>query len=113
MAKPATEPCPSCGTAVSRRAFDCPSCGHPIRKARRGPFGILVKWLFIAFNILMLILLFGYLVSSGEVMNDLTTEAEQAGAAIGATLGTGMLLVIWVLGDVILGLATLLSRPRR
>lgn len=31
--------CPSCGKDVSPKAFDCPHCGHPLRKPKRGFFG--------------------------------------------------------------------------
>jgi hypothetical protein len=42
-----------------------------------------------------------------------TSEAEQAGRAIGGAIGSGMLLTMWALGDIILGLFVLLSRGRK
>jgi hypothetical protein len=84
-----------------------------LRKPRRGFFGVIFKWLLILFNIAMIIWLFTYFASLGELMDQTSGEAEQAGAAIGATLGTGFLLFIWVIGDIILGLATLLTRPSK
>ena len=47
------------------------------------------------------------MVGAGEVVQQATSEAEQAGAAIGATLGVGMLIGLWfigVLGALVLGL---------
>ena len=38
------------------------------------------------------------------------SDATTAGMQIGATIGTGLLLFLWVAGSVILGLFTLLSR---
>ena len=108
-----TKTCPSCTKEISPKAFDCPHCGHPLRKPRRGFFGVIFKWLLILFNIAMIIWLFTYFASLGELMDQTSGEAEQAGAAIGATLGTGFLLFIWVIGDIILGLATLLTRPSK
>jgi hypothetical protein len=105
--------CPSCGKDVSAKAFDCPHCGHPIRKPKRGFFGKLFKWMLILFNILMVIWLFGYWAQIGDMTSDMTSDAERAGAAIGGTLGTGMILTTWVIGDIILGLATLLTKPRK
>lgn len=108
-----TTTCPSCSKDVSPKAFDCPHCGHPIRKPKRGFFGFVFKWLFILFNVSMLIWLFSYFVQLGEMTSDLTSDAEKAGAAIGGTLGTGIILITWVIGDVILGLLTLLTRPSK
>lgn len=105
--------CPSCNGVVSPKAFDCPHCGHPIRKPKRGFFGVLFKWMLIVFNMAMLAWLFTYLAQIGEIMEGAGSEAEQAGAALGGTMGVGFLLVTWVLGDIILGLATLLTRPRK
>lgn len=105
--------CPSCAGAVSPEAFDCPHCGHPLRRARRGPVGLLFKWLLILFNLAMLAWVVSYLADAGARLERLTTEAERAGAGLGLTLGTGFLLAIWAAGDVVLGLMVLLTRPRR
>lgn len=105
--------CPSCSQTVSPKAFDCPNCGHPLRKPKRGFFGKLFKWSLIGFNALMLAWLIGGSMAATEVANTATSEAEQAGAAIGTAIGVGMILVLWVIGDIILGLATLLTRPSK
>lgn len=105
--------CPSCASNVSPRAYDCPSCGHPLRKLKRGPVGFVFKWMFILFNILMLASLVLGMGSSGEVMQTATSEAERAGAAIGTTIGFGMILTLWVMGDIILGLLVLFTRPKK
>lgn len=104
--------CPECEAQVSESAFKCPNCGVQLRKAKRGFFGTLFKWGFIAFNILMAIWVFSYWGTVGELSSTATSEAEQAGAAIGATIGTGMLFGIWVIGDIILGLFVLFTRPK-
>lgn len=75
----------------------------------RTPFGKFVKFLFAAFNILMLIWLVTYW-SDISGMLDQGDEYSQAGAAIGSALGTGLILAIWALGDVVLGIAVLLTR---
>ncbi|MEM7734036.1 MAG: zinc ribbon domain-containing protein [Pseudomonadota bacterium] len=105
--------CPSCGNQVSPKAFDCPQCGHPLRKPKRGFFGKIFKWSLILFNILMIVWMVSYLGTIGSHLDGATSEAEEAGMAIGGTIGVGMILVFWVLGDIILGLATLLTRPSR
>lgn len=114
MARTATQTsCPSCGASVSAQAYDCPGCGHPLRKPRRGPFGWLAKWLFIGFNVFMLIWLVSGLSATGDLIQGTTDEIERAGAAIGATIGLSFVVGLWVAGDVILGLLVLLTRPRK
>jgi hypothetical protein len=105
--------CASCNGKVSTKAYDCPHCGHPIRKPKRGFFGFIFKWLLIIFNLLMIAWLLSYWSKLGEMTSSTMSSAEQAGAAIGGTLGTGLLFGIWVVGDIILGLATLLTRARK
>ena len=105
--------CPSCTKEVSDRAFDCPHCGHPIRKPKRGFFGILFKWALILFNVFMIIWMIGYIGVLSEKPEGAESEAYKAGATLGGAIGIGMLLVLWVIGDIILGLATILTRPRK
>ena len=79
----------------------------------RSGFGKVIKWLFIAFNILMLIWVIGGIVSVGEISETAVNDAERAGAAIGATVGIGMLLFLWGIGDLILGLFVLFTRRKK
>jgi len=104
--------CPECQAEVSDSAFKCPKCGVQLRKPKRGFFGTLFKWGFIGFNILMVVWLFSYWGSVGDIASTAGSEAEKAGIAVGATLGTGMLFGIWVFGDIILGLFVLFTRPK-
>ncbi|MEQ8258078.1 MAG: hypothetical protein RH980_18695 [Roseovarius confluentis] len=108
-----TNACPSCEGSVSSKAFDCPHCGHPIRKPKRGFFGKLIKWSFIGFNIAMLAWLVAYWIEVGDMSAGLASEAERTGAAIGGTIGTGVLISFWGFGAVILGLFVLFTRPRK
>ena len=104
--------CPECSTEVSDTAMKCPKCGVQLRKTKRGIFGKLVKWSFIGFNLLMVIWLFSYWGSIGDIANTAGSEAGRAGATIGGTIGTGILLGIWGFGDIILGLFVLFTRPK-
>jgi ssDNA-binding Zn-finger/Zn-ribbon topoisomerase 1 len=103
--------CKECGAEVSSEAYKCPKCGLQLRKAKRGFFGKIIKWLFIGFNLLMLFWLISYMGTVGEAVAT-GNEAESTGAAIGGTIGTGMLMSIWVFGDIILGLLVLFTRPK-
>jgi len=104
--------CPECGSNVSEKAHKCPSCGHIIRTPKRGPIGFIIKWAFILFNLLMIWWLISYFASVGELASNNDTDAEKAGTAIGATLGTGLIASIWVVGDIILGILVLFTRPK-
>ena len=104
--------CPECQAEVSSTALKCPKCGFALRKPKRGLLGKLFKWTFILFNVLMILWLVGYFGTVGEIVGSSTSDAEQAGAAVGATIGTGMILTFWVLGDIILGLLVLFTKPK-
>lgn len=104
--------CPECTAEVSDAALKCPKCGVQLRKLKRGFFGKLFKFLFVVFNILMILWLFSYFSSISDLSKTTSSSAEQAGTAIGATIGTGMLLFLWGFGDIILGLLVLFTRPR-
>ena len=104
--------CPECSTDVSDTALTCPKCGVQLRKPKRGFFGTLFKWIFILFNLLMVGWLISYFGSIGELANTTGSEAGKAGAAIGGAIGTGMILGIWAVGDVILGALVMFTRPK-
>lgn len=84
-----------------------------VETRKRGLFGKLVKYAFILFNVLMIAWLASYAGQIGDTMNGAQSEAYKAGAAIGGGIGTMMLFVIWVFGDIILGIAVALSRGKR
>lgn len=104
--------CPECNAEVSDAAFKCPKCAYQIKKPKRGCLGGILKWAFILFNILMIVWLVSYFGTIGEALDSSTSEAQKTGTAIGGTMGTGMLLSIWVIGDIILGLFVLFTRPK-
>lgn len=76
-------------------------------------FGKVVKWLFIIFNIFMIIALFRGCAATSEIITNAQTEAERAGAGIGTALGMGALLIFWVIGDIIIGIVVLLTRRKK
>ncbi len=79
----------------------------------RTTFGKLVKWIFIGFNILMLIWMVVGMGAAGDATNSAVNDAERAGAAIGTGLGFMMILFVWALGDVVLGLFVLFTRRKK
>lgn len=111
MAKSAIIECPSCSHHVSTSAQSCPSCGAVLRKSKRGFFGKLVAFAFWGFNILMILWIWSGTQNAAETSKGLT-GAEAAGAAIGTGIGVTLLVMIWVIGAIILGLMTLLTRPK-
>lgn len=105
--------CPECKSEVSDTAYKCPKCGITIKKPRRGFFGRLYMGLFVLFNIIMAIWLFYYWGGMGKVIAlEGQSDAYQAGTALGATIGTGIIFAFWALGDIILGMLVLLTRPK-
>ncbi|EKM3640643.1 zinc ribbon domain-containing protein [Salmonella enterica] len=104
--------CPECHKDVSDSAFKCPSCGKTLKKAQRTIIGKVIKWLFILFNILMILWVIFGLGGAGDIYSSAQSSAEQAGAAIGTGLAIGMIATIWVVGDIIIGILVLLTRPK-
>lgn len=104
--------CKECNAEVSDKANSCPKCGAKLRTPKRGLFGKVVKYTFILFNLLMLWWMIAGVGGAADTINTAGSEAEQAGAAIGTGLGAMMIMFIWVVGDVILGLFVLFTRPK-
>ena len=77
-------------------------------KRIRSTFGKIVKWVFIAFNLLMLVWLVGGMGAVSKI--PVHSDAERVGQAIGAVLGFSALVAIWFWGDLFLGLFVLLTR---
>jgi len=104
--------CPECSQEVSETALKCPSCGYKINEPKRSFFGKIIKWSFIIFNLIMLL----WAVAGGGTVSDgvasAGSDAEAAGAAIGGALGMGMIFILWVIGDIILGIFVLFTRPK-
>lgn len=78
----------------------------------RGPIGNFFKWLFILFNGLMLFWLFSYWINISDLVSNTSSEIESAGAAIGSTIGTGIILTTWALGAIFLGIPVMLTKGK-
>lgn len=81
-----------------------------ITRRRRGPFGWVIAVLFWGFNALMVAWLISYLGLIGDHLGDSADEATQAGTVIGGAIGSGFLLFIWFIGDIILGIMMFFTR---
>ena len=86
--------------------------GYREIKGKRGIFGHLVLLSFIGFNLLMLAWLVFGLGGATDGYQEMSA-AEQTGAAIGTGIGAMMILVIWAVGDIILGIPLLFTRPSK
>ena len=80
-------------------------------RAPRSRFGRIVKWAFIGFNLVMLVLALG---NCGLVLP--YVAAEDPEVAMGAGMFAAMLALgiwgLWPVGAIILGLATLMTRGK-
>lgn len=84
-----------------------------VEKYQRGFFGKFFKYAFILFNVLMLVWVVGGFMNASGGFGKLSSDAERAGAAIGTAMGVGLLLTLWVIGDIILGLFVLFTRGKK
>lgn len=90
------------------------------RRPRRGFFGTLFKLLFIVFNLLMVLWMAGGIMALSnpdleltEIAKHTDPETMEAARMLGGGIGLTFILFVWALGDIILGLFVLLTRPRR
>lgn len=81
-----------------------------IETRKRGFFGRICKWIFILFNLAMAFWLISYLGSVSQQFTSQTSDAGRAGAAIGTTIGVGFLMMLWLAGDIILGMLVYFTR---
>ncbi len=78
---------------------------------KRGFFGWVFLLIFIFFNLFMLAWFIGGLSVSGSTPG--ASEAHNAGRAVGAAIGMGIIMFIWACGSVILGLLAFFTRGRK
>ena len=105
--------CKECNSEISSEAFDCPKCGAMLRKPKRTFFGNLVKFGFIAFNILMVFWFFSYIIDIANSLNSASSEAAKTGTSIGGGIGSMFIIIIWGIGDIVLGISMLLTKPKK
>lgn len=79
---------------------------------KRGLFGKLMLILFWIWQVLMVIWLVSAIAGMGAVEQP-TTEAGQAGAAIGSVIGLGIIFSFWGFGTLIFGALALMTRGAR
>ena len=82
-------------------------------RGKRGIGGKALVGMFWTFQVLMVVWLFSVLGATSETVQGAASDAEAAGAAIGAGIGMGVILFFWVAGTVILGVMLLLTRPSK
>jgi len=80
-------------------------------KRERSVLGKVIKGIFVAFNLLMALWLVGGLHSASKIQT--FSAAEQIGAGIGVTIGVTVLLILWAIGDLILGVLVLVTRGNK
>lgn len=80
-------------------------------RRQRSPWGEFIKWVFVAFNVLMLL----WLISALNAVSQFTapSDAARVGHALGSVIGISMVLGLWVIGDAILGAFVLLTRGNK
>ena len=104
--------CPECNNQLSNQSLKGPSCVKQLRKPKHTFMGKVFKCLFILFNVLRSMWRIGVFASSSYVINNTISNTERAGTLLGTGLGASIILTLWVIGDVILGLFVLLTRPK-
>ena len=79
----------------------------------RGVAGWFFEIAFYLFNLVMLVTLLVSLANSGDVLAAAEGALSRGIAGFGAAARVVVLLIVWVIGDVILALVTLIARGRK
>lgn len=95
--------CPECSKEVSSTANICPNCSFIIKKKRRGITGTIFNVLFILFNAFMILWIASIFMLSSPENVDMT---------VAKTIGTGMLVFIWIVIGLPLGIMNYITRPK-
>ncbi len=95
--------CKNCNKSLPKTAEVCPSCGTMIKAKPGITLKGTIKFTFIVFNIFMIAWMAAYWFRVGDLMSTAQSDIEQAGANIGAMLGTFLISMLWLIGDLILG----------
>jgi hypothetical protein len=72
-------------------------------------------WVILVINILFLIWIISGVAGTADSCEGMTgdeLEACEAGTAIGASIGVGIIVFFWVMVDIILGIIWLVTRPK-
>ena len=80
-------------------------------KRQRSFAGKLIKWAFVGFNVFMAVWIVGGLYSVSKIPTH--SVAQQIGSGVGVAIGVTMLLILWALGDLILGILVLVTRGNK
>jgi len=105
--------CKDCGAEANAKAVSCPYCRTRLGKSQQAFFGVIIKYTFILFQIVMVCWLLSGIQSSpffGIARGDPTYEV--AFDILDAVFFTLKFVVIWVAGTLILGLLNLVTRPQ-
>lgn len=109
--------CRECKEQISDEATKCPKCGVRLKKPQRSFFGKLCKGAFILFNLFMLWGVFAGVNNAEKHRPEqpdsvLTQNQREEAYNAGVGLGTGLMVIFWAAGDVVLGLFVLFTRPK-
>lgn len=75
---------------------------------QRGFFGKIIRFLFIAFNVVMVVWIILGIANVSDM--EATTELEANAQTVGGTIGVFFLIVLWALGAIILGALSYFTR---
>jgi hypothetical protein len=81
-------------------------------RERRGPFGRVVRWVFLGFQVVMILLLLGTCAVVTPFLSNPDPEVA-VGAGMFGAMATALLWLAWPVGTLLLGLVMLLTRGRK
>lgn len=107
------EYCKACNSKIDNQVMNCQNCGIRYNVAGRNVFGKLILYSFIVYNFLMLILFILKFDEFTTMINSLFGKTHPDGSKIAIGLGEIMILFTCVMGNIVLGMMALLTRPEK
>ena len=73
-----------------------------------------MSWVVVIWNVLMVIWIIAGVASASHAVNcnGISTQTCQAAADVGTGIGVTFILIVWVVGDFLLGILWLVTKPR-
>ncbi|MDY7393760.1 hypothetical protein UMM65_00760 [Aureibaculum sp. 2210JD6-5] len=104
--------CNKCGAQVKDALENCPECGTSLQDSNRS-YKKVILFVLILFNVLMLAWALSGIGGSAELVEGANTAVSENIAEESTFLGGSMMAIIWVIGDIVLGVLYFMSGKKR
>ncbi len=105
--------CPKCSTELEHEVTSCVACGYRMDFPERSAIGKALKWIFVLFNIAMIIWVLVAMGAFDPVDIDTQKQALPHGTERSTGMGVSMIVMIWLICNAVLGVLVWDTRARK